>query len=420
MSDELAAAVSALLCQAPETWGEVPQDLSQVQQQALELLTAAGFIERRIAFAARLPGQEQSHRVIIELTGEYGLVEAMEAAVQNWWTRWRQQWENLKRETGEPVRPVITREYDCWRSTAEGKLAQTDLAAGSGMPIDFALRRGFFDGRPRLLPDGRITRREPVRGYGRLASIENVATGPLAVSVANAPELAEAFVAAFEKILKPATGGLRLPEHPQSKNAAQSQADSELEFVFRQQGTNWYIKAFGEQGHFSQSAGFERLARLVRAGGRPVAMTNLIAGRGVKKPTAAADAAAAELTPNNSTSAPLVDEEAIRKIGEKVKKLNDAIKEAEHEGDVTLAEVYRKELGDLVGYLKAATQPSGKTRKFRTEIDRLRPAIHQSINRACQQLRNAGMTTTANHFEVSIRSEGDSFIYSPSPPIPWQ
>ena len=210
-----------------------------------------------------------------------------------------------------------------------------------------------------------------------------------------------------------------LPEQDAQRDESVTD-DGESEYIFRRDGDGWFIRAFGEQGHFSQSAGFDRLARLVRAGGRPVAMTNLIAGRGVKKPTAAADAAAAELTPNNSTSAPLVDEEAIQKIGKKVKELNDAIKEAEHEGDVTLAEVYRKELGDLVGYLKAATQPSGKTRKFRTEIDRLRPAIHQSINRACQQLRNAGMTTTANHFEVSIRSEGDSFIYSPSPPIPWQ
>jgi hypothetical protein len=133
-----------------------------------------------------------------------------------------------------------------------------------------------------------------------------------------------------------------------------------------------------------------------------------------------ADAAAAGLTSERSSSAPLVDEQGVKDIEEKVKEYEQGIAEAERCGDVTMANVYRNELAGLLEQKSSITMPSGKPRNFPTEIDRLRPAIHQSISRACQRLRNAGMKNTAAHFEVSIRAEGDGFIYSPSPPIRWQ
>lgn len=219
MTHDLPAAVSDLLRRAPGNWSEVPRDLSQTEQEALAALTAAGFVERRVGFSIRLPGQEQNQRITIELSGEYGLAEAMAAAVQDWWARWGRQWKDLKRDTGEPIRPVVTRDADYWRLTADGLLAKTDLAQGSTAPIDFVLKRGFFDGRPRLLADGRTVRREPVRGYGKLVSIENAPTGPLAVNVANAPELAEVFARAFEKVLKPSAAP------PASTDEKQAQAD---------------------------------------------------------------------------------------------------------------------------------------------------------------------------------------------------
>jgi hypothetical protein len=196
MSDDLlATAVAKLLRQAPDSWANVPDDFSQAEQDALVALTAAGFVERRIAFTVRLPGEEQTQRVIVEATGEFGLAEAMEAVLQDWWARWGQRWQELRQEIGAPVKPIVTRESDSWRLTEQGRLARADLEQGNSRPIDFALKCGFFDGTPRLLPDGRITRREPVRGHGRLVSIENASSGPLAVDVAKfsaAGELADA------------------------------------------------------------------------------------------------------------------------------------------------------------------------------------------------------------------------------------
>jgi len=209
-------------------------------------------------------------------------------------------------------------------------------------------------------------------------------------------------------------------ETPKVEDAPEPQAGEQPEYVFRRDGDGWFIKAFGERGRFPGLVGLERLARLVRAAGRSVPMTELVSGGGPKKRVSVADAAAAGLTSERSSSAPLVDEQGVKDIEEKVKEYEQGIAEAERCGDVTMANVYRNELAGLLEQKSSITMPSGKPRNFPTEIDRLRPAIHQSISRACQRLRNAGMKNTAAHFEVSIRAEGDGFIYSPSPPIRWQ
>jgi len=196
MSDTLLA-VETLLRHAPDSWTDSPLDASE----ALNVLTAAGFVERRITFTVQLPGEGGSQRITIEATGEYGLGEAMEAILHDWWARWGGRWQSLRQEIGEPVQPIVVRESDTWRLTDQGRLARTDLEQGNSGPIDFALKRGFFDGKLRRLPDGRITRREPVRGYGRLVSIENASSGSLAVSISNWPEGSAAFAKAFAKAL---------------------------------------------------------------------------------------------------------------------------------------------------------------------------------------------------------------------------
>jgi len=198
------------------------------------------------------------------------------------------------------------------------------------------------------------------------------------------------------------------------------QAGEQPEYVFRRDGDGWFIKAFCERGHFPGLVGLERLARLVKAAGRPVPMTELVSGGNPKKRLSATEAAAAGLSADGTSFEPLVDEQAVEALKKEIEETVAVIRQAERVGDVTQAEIYRNQLAKLEGQYKAVTRPGGKPRKFRTEIDRLRPAIYQSISRACQRLRKAGMKNTADHFEVSIRAEGDGFIYSPSPPIRWQ
>ena len=185
----LGEAIAALLRRVPDLWERVPDS----DPEAIARLTAAGFIERRATFTIKLPGDDKPQRITIELTGEYGLVEALTGVVQDLWARCGERWRELRAETGEPIKPIVTLERDEWRTTDLGRSARDDLERDATVLIDFVLKRGFFNSR------------EPVRGQGRLVRIENAASGPLAVDLAKcsaAPEIAQAFAAAFAEIPK--------------------------------------------------------------------------------------------------------------------------------------------------------------------------------------------------------------------------
>ena len=84
--------------------------------------------------------------------------------------------------------------------TDQGVLARKDVVDRKREAIDFVLKRGFFDGQPRQMPDGRIVQRKPVRGAGALVSMRKVkvdaaVTGT--VNVGNWAEGADAFAKAF-------------------------------------------------------------------------------------------------------------------------------------------------------------------------------------------------------------------------------
>lgn len=85
----LCEAVGQLLARIPDTWEEfVHDELSEVQAQALFLLTAAGMVERREEFRIRMVGRRVSVDATITATGEYGLIEALEALASQVWPDW--------------------------------------------------------------------------------------------------------------------------------------------------------------------------------------------------------------------------------------------------------------------------------------------------------------------------------------------
>src|SRR5690606_3663266 len=92
-----------------------------------------------------------------------------------------------------------------WRLTAEGVVARNDLDTGhSATVFDFVLRRGFFDGRPRLLRNGGMGRRLPVAGRGALERMRRVSSdaAPTGVAIANWDAGGQAFAAASAELLK--------------------------------------------------------------------------------------------------------------------------------------------------------------------------------------------------------------------------
>ncbi|WP_347244557.1 hypothetical protein [Thermogutta sp.] len=399
----LSEAVARLLRLAPDSWADVPETFSADEQAALESITAAGFVERRITFTVQLPGKEQAQRIIIEATGEFGLLDAMQSVIQDWWACWGQQWQELRQEIGEPVKPIVVLQRNEWRLSEQGRLARIDLANGEQRPIDFALKRGFFDGKPRRLPDGRVVKREPVRGYGRLVSIENVCGQPLTVAVENWQKGAEAFAKALEPFLRP--------------QATLQPATAQAEFVLARDGDGWFIRAFGEQGHFKALRGFEHLAKLLERPGEPVLMAYLVGG--LTGTMTAADAKQHGLHVGYTRQSK-ADESLLAALKRKIDECNQGIVDAECVGDTTEAEVLKNEREMYLKQLDDLMRPGGACQTFGSDADKLRATVRMALGRAYATLRKGGMPKTANHLEVAISAQGDSYLYRPESPIAWK
>lgn len=204
-SDDVAieAAIAGLIRRIPDTWTDFDRDrLTETEERATFLLVAAAMVEKRMAFRIRFIGHPTAVHATVTATGEYGFAEAMEQVVAGAWQQWRADLE--KRPSSE--KPAFLCErigVDQWLLTHEGVLARGDIEAGDPATVcDFVLKRGFFDGKPRLLPGGRVSKREPVRGRGKGERLEFLPAASLdkqgpAVVVNNWSEGAAAIAAAF-------------------------------------------------------------------------------------------------------------------------------------------------------------------------------------------------------------------------------
>ena len=212
--DLLQDAVADLLRRIPERWAECDADtLTPTESQALFLLVAAGMVERRIRLRAWLHNHPIAVEATITATGEYGFVEAMEPVLATMWAEWKDAYNAWRTgETrGAPLSVTEHLKPDEWRLTDQGTLARADLDGDNPhVALDFVLRRGFFDGQPRLILEPgreRVSQREPVRGYGQLVTMRKVqadAASAPAVNVGNWKEGADALAAAFEPVVKAA------------------------------------------------------------------------------------------------------------------------------------------------------------------------------------------------------------------------
>jgi hypothetical protein len=406
--DLLATAVAALLRRAPDSWTDAP-----AEQDALAVLTAAGFIERRITFTVRLPGEDQAQRITIEAAGEAGLAEAMEAVVADLWARYGRRWESLRRDIGTPVKPIITQESDAWRLSEQGRLARADLECGESRPIDFALNRGFFGGQPRLLPDGRMVRREPVRGHGRLVSIENASSGPLAIDVAKfsaAPEIAQALASALSSALA-AVIPLVNATPPKADPAGEHVAAADV-FVLERSGDGWRVEAFGEKGHFQDLRGLRYIAKLLQRPNVPIPVKLLVRDESAM-PARHATVDCGELDEDGHSVQPIADKEALEAYRRRLKELDADIAEADRAGCAADAEELQREREALMDTIQEAHGLGGKQRAFGNDGDKLRPSVHAALGRVYQRMREAkpAMARTAEHLELSIVCEDNAFIY---------
>jgi len=204
----LSQAIASLLRTIPERWHDFDHDdLTATEQQALFLLVAAGFVERRFGLRLEMAGRGEAIEAKLAATGEYGMVEALDPVLAEIWTKWGDsfvQWKSGEAASSTPFR--ITRSgSDEWRLTEFGVMARGDLdieapdehsAAVAGCKqrvIEYVLRIGHQKNRP------------PVRGEGRLVEMKiesmqaSTPDSPMPVTVTNMDE----FVAEFHKTIMP-------------------------------------------------------------------------------------------------------------------------------------------------------------------------------------------------------------------------
>jgi len=214
VNDPLQNAVEALLRRIPKRWSRYDCDaLTATETQALSLLVSAGMVERRIRFRLQLHNHPVAVNATITATGLQGLAEAMRPVLASMWVDWADAFRAWQTGDARGAPPAVAERLDPdkWRLTDQGELALTDLDAGhSTRVLDFVLQRGFFDGAPRLNPEtGGVSRREQVRGSGRLVTMRKVqveAVSPMAVEIRNWREGADAFASVFGTALDAADG----------------------------------------------------------------------------------------------------------------------------------------------------------------------------------------------------------------------
>jgi len=425
-SDPLAEAVTKYLRLAPDRWVEFPfKEAASEEITAIRRLTEAGLIEQRVTARFQIPGADQVNRITFQATGEFGGKYALHAVKKDWLARYEKHFRAFPREPGDLADLIVLPERIEWRITDQGRLAKADLEKGDQCPIDFVLKRGFFDRPVRLLSDGRIYFRRPVAGHGHLLSIEKVQDKRFRMGkVGVISKLARAIAGELIPALKEAIKAI-LSEFKDATKAGPTEGGKpEGEFVFARDGDGWRIRAFGEEGHFKNLKGLEYVARLIERPGQRVPLEQLEGGG--KGPTTDAESslmtefADAEGLDRDMSDQAVLDDEARRDIEKALEDLEDEIREAEHWNDLGRAETAKAKRQVLLEHYRRSTRPNGQSRRFDSDRDKQRVRIWNAIKYSCKTLKEHCMPQTADHFLISISANNGGYLYQPAPPVFWE
>lgn len=194
-----------------------------------------------------------------------------------------------------------------------------------------------------------------------------------------------------------------LAQSPSGDSAPNGQL-AEAEFVFRPDGDGYFLKGFGKQGHVSGLKGLDDLFRLVQTPGVPVLMLQLSAGLG-EKPTEG----------DERSRQPVADREAMEQLAAKRKQLLadiENIEPTDPSSDMERSELQAK-LDLLNNAVRSMTGLRGKPRDINNLLDRLRPKLTNRIKTVYRKLRKENLKKLADHFEATVSSESDCFVYRP-------
>jgi len=196
-------------------------------------------------------------------------------------------------------------------------------------------------------------------------------------------------------------------------DAPEPQAGEQPEYIFRRDGDGWFVRAFGVEGHFKASRGFECLARLLAQSGVSAPLAYL----------AAEDSGAAlKFATTGQVAETVIDKEALKQYHDKIKDYNAGIERALRDGREGDAEHLRAEREHLIDHIAEVTGLGGKLRHNKSEQGKIRDQIRKALDRAYKALRQAKppLNDLADHLQAFIQPTDEGFIYNPTPPIDWR
>lgn len=273
MTQDLTNAIESLLRRIPDRWQSVDTDqLSVTEQRAILLLVGAGLVERRSSIRLGMAGQGEAIEATVAVTGEAGLLQAIEPLLAESWSRWSAAIDQWRRGSEGAIRPFRVTKVggDEWRLTEHGLLARADL----GVPLDTKLTRdhaALIGSRERVIDfvmkAGSLEDRPPVHGTGTLVALRGVAAepggasktaGPTQVNLTNAADIAAAFRDAILPMVEAIVSGSARESSGGSAKA--SQADT----------MTWQEAMSLAEAHVKKHGGFfpgrNELARIIGCG----------------------------------------------------------------------------------------------------------------------------------------------------------
>ena len=217
-ADPLDGAILSLLRKLPLRWGPLDTDeLTATEQEALKLLTAAAMVDRRASFRLRLIGHPINIDATITVTGEYGIVEAVEPVAQASWREWADEYTKQcnKPDGASPRFHCEKIGHEMLRLTDDGETARHEIQlSNAAMTLDFVRRRGSV-----------FATRPAVYGYGRADTIRTEATAstPAEVKITNLSEIADP-LANLASVVKKAFEGYA-KDKPKPENTPDDQPE---------------------------------------------------------------------------------------------------------------------------------------------------------------------------------------------------
>lgn len=181
--------------------------------------------------------------------------------------------------------------------------------------------------------------------------------------------------------------------------------------MFSRSGELWSLSFGGDAVSVADAKGLTYLARLLARPGLEVHAVELAAGGGVGA------AAAQELDGVEADAGPMLDQQAIASIKERVRDLEEDAVEAESFGDQERAARARAEMAGLTEHLAKGLGLGGRARKVGDPAERARKAVTNRIRDAITRI-DAVHPPLGAHLRNAVRT-GVFCSYQPERPIDW-